>query len=50
MVSQVLFRLALGSCCVFSVAAVGAYTAGLQMAEIVVAVGSIDLVVGELDR
>ena len=48
--SNLIFRQSLSSAC--QVALIGlCYTGcGLMLAEIVVAVGSIDLVVGELDR
>ena len=51
-ISSVVFRHALSSACQTAIMALGSAisTSVMSLAEIVVAVGSVDLVVGELDR
>lgn len=49
-ISQLQFRQALSSACQTALVGLCALGSLLALAEIVVAVGSIDLVVGELDR
>jgi len=48
--SGLVFRQALSSACQVSILALGFLAIAKSLAEVVVAVGSIDLVVGELDR
>ena len=49
-ISQTNFRYAISSTCQTAVSEITSSCIGVAFAEIVVAVGSIDLVVGELDR
>lgn len=50
LVSNVIFRNKIGSVTSFMITSLVVHGPGLFLAELVVAVGSIDLVVGELDR
>ena len=50
LVSNVIFRNKIGSVTSFLITSLTVHGPGMFLAELVVAVGSIDLVVGELDR
>lgn len=50
LVSNVIFRNKIGSVTSFMITSLVVHGPGLFLAELVVAVGSVDLVVGELDR
>lgn len=45
-----IFRYTIGSVTSFRTVAIATHASGMFLAELVVAVGSVDLVVGELDR
>jgi NADH:ubiquinone oxidoreductase subunit D len=48
--SQLIFRHSLGSACQTALISLASFETAILFAEVVIAVGSIDLVVGELDR